>query len=185
MIEVPNELRGAASAIEASTPQGFREGGRGLESAGAVYGNRAAVVEGGPGEGEEDPRGKGGQGGDRGGPKAQREIMKGGRNGKSNSDPPVDDPRLAEEFYVDRLSSVRFEATEDVRAGVPEADRRAISLTLDCPMSSVRPSGSPHSSQLEPFPGLAAGDREPSRCGLRLDYPARSHGRRGLERGPR
>jgi uncharacterized glyoxalase superfamily protein PhnB len=49
---------------------------------------------------------------------------------------PADDLRVAKEFYVNRLGfQVRFEATEDGRAGLLGVDRGAISLTLDSPMS--------------------------------------------------
>lgn len=52
---------------------------------------------------------------------------------------PADDLRVAKEFYVNRLGfSVRFEATDDGRAGLLGVDRGAISLTLDSPMSDGR-----------------------------------------------
>lgn len=48
---------------------------------------------------------------------------------------PADDLRIAKEFYVTRLGfSVRFEATEDGKAGLLGVDRGPMSLTLDCPM---------------------------------------------------
>ncbi len=49
---------------------------------------------------------------------------------------PVDDIRVAKEFYVTRLGfTVRFEVTEDGRAGLLGVDRGSISLTLDSPMA--------------------------------------------------
>lgn len=49
---------------------------------------------------------------------------------------PADDLSVAKDFYVKRLGfQVRFEATEDGRAGLLGVDRGAISLTLDSPMS--------------------------------------------------
>jgi catechol 2,3-dioxygenase-like lactoylglutathione lyase family enzyme len=48
---------------------------------------------------------------------------------------PVDDLRLAREFYVDKLGfSVRFEASEDGRTGLLGIARGSIAITLDCPM---------------------------------------------------
>jgi uncharacterized glyoxalase superfamily protein PhnB len=48
---------------------------------------------------------------------------------------PADDLRIAKEFYVTRLGfTVRFEATEDGKAGLLGVDRGPMSLTLDCPM---------------------------------------------------
>ena len=48
---------------------------------------------------------------------------------------PVDDLRLAREFYVDKLGfSVRFEASEDGRTGLLGVERGSIAITLDCPM---------------------------------------------------
>src|SRR5579862_9592838 len=48
---------------------------------------------------------------------------------------PVDDLRVAREFYVDRLGfSVRFEASTDGHTGLLGVERGGISLTLDCPM---------------------------------------------------
>lgn len=49
---------------------------------------------------------------------------------------PVDDIRVARDFYVNRLGfGVRFEATEDGAQGLLGVERGGISLTLDCPMS--------------------------------------------------
>lgn len=49
---------------------------------------------------------------------------------------PVEDLRLAREFYVDRLGfSVTFEASQDGRTGLLGVARGGIALTLDCPMS--------------------------------------------------
>ncbi len=49
---------------------------------------------------------------------------------------PADDLRIAKEFYVKRLGfKVRFEATEDGKAGLLGVDRGGISITLDSPMS--------------------------------------------------
>ena len=60
-------------------------------------------------------------------------------DGKSHTDLPADDLRVAREFYVERLGfDVRFEATEDNATGLLGVDRGAISLTLDCPMPGHR-----------------------------------------------
>ena len=49
---------------------------------------------------------------------------------------PVDDLRVAREYYVDQLGfTVRFEVSEDGVSGMLGVDRGSISLTLDCPMS--------------------------------------------------
>ncbi len=49
---------------------------------------------------------------------------------------PADDLRIAKEFYVDRLGfKVRFEATDDGKAGLLGLERGTICLTLDSPMS--------------------------------------------------
>ncbi len=48
---------------------------------------------------------------------------------------PVDDLRVAREFYVDRLGfSATFEASDDGRTGLLGVARGGIALTLDCPM---------------------------------------------------
>ena len=48
---------------------------------------------------------------------------------------PVDDLRVAREFYVEKLGfTVGFAATEDGINGLLGVDRGGISITLDCPM---------------------------------------------------
>ena len=48
---------------------------------------------------------------------------------------PVDDLRVAREFYVDKLGfEVTFEASEDGKSGLLGVRRGTIALTLDCPM---------------------------------------------------
>lgn len=48
---------------------------------------------------------------------------------------PVEDLRIAREFYVGQLGfTVRFEATEDGVNGLLGVERGGMSLTLDCPM---------------------------------------------------
>lgn len=49
---------------------------------------------------------------------------------------PVEDLRLAKEFYVGALGfDVTFEATEDGKTGLIGVRRGSIELTLDCPMA--------------------------------------------------
>lgn len=49
---------------------------------------------------------------------------------------PVEDLRVAKEFYVGKLGfSVSFEASEDGTNGLLGVERGGICLTLDCPMS--------------------------------------------------
>jgi uncharacterized glyoxalase superfamily protein PhnB len=48
---------------------------------------------------------------------------------------PVDDLRVAKDFYVNRLGfDIRFEVSEDGKQGLLGVSRGAIALTLDCPM---------------------------------------------------
>lgn len=48
---------------------------------------------------------------------------------------PVDDLRVAREFYVDKLGFVvTFEASDDGRTGLLGVARGTIAITLDCPM---------------------------------------------------
>ena len=48
---------------------------------------------------------------------------------------PVDDLRVAKEFYVGKLGfTVGFEATDDGTNGLLGVERGSICLTLDCPM---------------------------------------------------
>ena len=48
---------------------------------------------------------------------------------------PVDDLRIAREFYVGKLGfEVTFEASEDGKSGLLGVRRGTIALTLDCPM---------------------------------------------------
>lgn len=49
---------------------------------------------------------------------------------------PVDDLRIAKEFYVGKLGfNILFEATEDGKNGILGLERGTICITLDCPMS--------------------------------------------------
>ena len=49
---------------------------------------------------------------------------------------PVEDLRVAKEFYVDKLGfSVSFETSEDGTEGLLGVERGGMCLTLDCPMS--------------------------------------------------
>jgi catechol 2,3-dioxygenase-like lactoylglutathione lyase family enzyme len=49
---------------------------------------------------------------------------------------PVDDLRVAKQFYVDALGfAVSFESTEDGKSGLLGVRRGSIELTLDCPMA--------------------------------------------------
>lgn len=49
---------------------------------------------------------------------------------------PVDDLRVAKDFYVGKLGfSIRYEATQDGRSGVMGLERGAFVLHLDAPMS--------------------------------------------------
>lgn len=49
---------------------------------------------------------------------------------------PVDDLRVAREFYVHRLGfNIRFEATDDDTLGLLGIERGDMWITLDCPMS--------------------------------------------------
>jgi catechol 2,3-dioxygenase-like lactoylglutathione lyase family enzyme len=49
---------------------------------------------------------------------------------------PVDDLRVAKQFYVDKLGfEVVFEATDDGTNGLLGVRRGAILITLDCPMT--------------------------------------------------
>lgn len=48
---------------------------------------------------------------------------------------PVDDLRVAREFYIDKLGfATTFEATKDGRTGLLGVARGSIAITLDCPM---------------------------------------------------
>src|SRR6188508_2843911 len=49
---------------------------------------------------------------------------------------PVEDLKVAREFYVDRLGfNVRFEWHHDERSGLLGIERGDIQITLDCPMT--------------------------------------------------
>jgi uncharacterized glyoxalase superfamily protein PhnB len=49
---------------------------------------------------------------------------------------PVEDLRVAKEFYLDKLGfTIGFEATDDGSNGLLGVERGGIQLTLDCPMS--------------------------------------------------